>query len=351
MWRSAVAGFLFAALAASVQYALREGLIASVPEFASAAPTFSAVRRAVRVLERLGARFEGPPPAAVELRPSDVWVITPPKSGTTWVTHMAHQLRTGGREVDFADQDDVVPWVEMLDTDFLDGTALNRNPNGEHVAFPRVFKSHLSFAALPPGPYRKVFVFRDPADMLVSAAEFLPTLWGIVNPPSVPALVSFFLWNGDLRTMLQSLVSVWQVRNREDVLVIFYEEALRDRAAVVERLGRFMGVAPNASLVARVTEQTSHAAMSREHRAFANIAQARNMHRAQNLPFNASSLVGKVRRNGGRAGDGSRLSPAFVDAVRRAWDTHARPALGFESFSALQTAYTAERLAAKGGQS
>ena len=151
--------------------------------------------------------------------------------------------------------------------------------------------------------------------------------------------------------MLQSLVSVWQVRNREDVLVIFYEEALRDRAAVVERLGRFMGVAPNASLVARVTEQTSHAAMSREHRAFANIAQARNMHRAQNLPFNASSLVGKVRRNGGRAGDGSRLSPAFVDAVRRAWDTHAKPALGFESFSALQTAYTAERLAAKGGQS
>ena len=51
---------VLAALAAATQYALREGLIASVPEFVVAYPTFPPVRRAIHVLERLGARFAGP---------------------------------------------------------------------------------------------------------------------------------------------------------------------------------------------------------------------------------------------------------------------------------------------------
>ena len=134
------------------------------------------------------------------------------------------QLRVGGRAIDFLDQDNVVPWVEMLDTDFLNGTALNRRPNDEQLARPRLFKSHLPVAALPAGPFKKVFVFRSAADALLSAAKFLPTLWGITDPPTAEQMVSCFLWHGDLRTMLQSLVEAWKLRHRADVLLIFYED-------------------------------------------------------------------------------------------------------------------------------
>jgi hypothetical protein len=41
------------------------------------------------------------------MRSSDIIVATPEKSGTTWLQHMAHQLRAGGAEPTFEDQNDV----------------------------------------------------------------------------------------------------------------------------------------------------------------------------------------------------------------------------------------------------
>jgi len=37
-------------------------------------------------------------------RPTDVIVSPPAKSGTTWLLHMAHQLRVGGAEPEYDDQ-------------------------------------------------------------------------------------------------------------------------------------------------------------------------------------------------------------------------------------------------------
>ena len=42
-------------------------------------------------------------------RASDVFVVTYPKCGTTWMTQICHQLRTGGDEA-FGEITEVVPW-------------------------------------------------------------------------------------------------------------------------------------------------------------------------------------------------------------------------------------------------
>ena len=44
-------------------------------------------------------------------RPDDVFVVTPPKCGTTWMQQILHQLRSGG-DMSFDEISDVVPYVE-----------------------------------------------------------------------------------------------------------------------------------------------------------------------------------------------------------------------------------------------
>eukprot|EP00964_Phaeocystis_antarctica_P023239 scaffold13003_cov70-Phaeocystis_antarctica.AAC.5 len=46
---------------------------------------------------------------AFQPQPSDVFVVTYPKCGTTWVTQILHALRTGG-SMDFGEITEVVPW-------------------------------------------------------------------------------------------------------------------------------------------------------------------------------------------------------------------------------------------------
>lgn len=340
---SIIVASVAAVLAWAYRHALLSGRVAGLREVVSALPSYLKVTARIFTLQHtLGGRLQGPPPAGVGLRDTDVWVVTPPKSGTTWVTHMAHQLRVRGALVDFEDQDDVVPWIEMLDTDFYEGTALNRNPNGEHVANPRVYKSHLAFSALPPGPYKKVFVFRDPLDALLSAAKFVPSLWGIPDPPSVEKLCSIFLLMGDVASMLKSLAVVWEVRHRDDVLLMFYEHIMVDRTSMVRRLAAFMQVPVDEDLISLVVKQTSHNEMAALHSVFANPNQARNMHRAQGLPLDLTKMVGKVRKDGGAVGQAKGLPESFAEACRKAWAYHAAVPTGFSSYVELISAHRHE---------
>ncbi|CAB3978188.1 sulfotransferase domain-containing [Paramuricea clavata] len=45
-------------------------------------------------------------------RPDDVFVVTTPKCGTTWMQQILHQLRSGG-DMSFDEISDVVPYIEM----------------------------------------------------------------------------------------------------------------------------------------------------------------------------------------------------------------------------------------------
>ena len=78
-----------------------------------------------------------PDPRRLEPAPTDVVVAVPGKSGTTWLMHMAHQLRMEAAPPDFDDQMDVIPV--------------------------RARSARLQFATFPPWVYVLLVCLVDPA--------------------------------------------------------------------------------------------------------------------------------------------------------------------------------------------
>ena len=64
----------------------------------------------IRRMDILGFAKEAKPPFTP--LPNDVICVIPYKSGTTWITHICHQLRMHGAEPDFEDQTKIVCWIE-----------------------------------------------------------------------------------------------------------------------------------------------------------------------------------------------------------------------------------------------
>src|SRR6188474_319825 len=75
--------------------------------------------------------------------PTDVFIVTPPKCGTTWMQQIVHGLRTRG-SMDFDEITRVVPWIEMAKD-------MNIDIHKAQVANPKAFKTHKTLDALPQG--------------------------------------------------------------------------------------------------------------------------------------------------------------------------------------------------------
>src|SRR5215208_7027095 len=91
--------------------------------------------------------------------PDDVFISTYPKSGTTLLQMIVHQLRGDGG-MDIPHINAVVPWLE---------TEVTTENYGFLAALPspRVFKTHLHYELLPPGA-KCIYSVRDVREVFVS---------------------------------------------------------------------------------------------------------------------------------------------------------------------------------------
>lgn len=107
-------------------------------------------------------------------RPDDVIVAGPVKCGTTWMQQILHQIRTGGDE-NFSDIYDVSPYIPLI------GQKSTCDLNEDHVAEPRIFKSHAHYDDIPKieGVTRFVVIVRDPYDAQLSLIKFMFRYLGI----------------------------------------------------------------------------------------------------------------------------------------------------------------------------
>lgn len=163
------------------------------------------------------------------IRPTDVFIVTYPKSGTTWlrfmVANVIHQEMS-----DLKAMYTVVPDINDV--------YLNRIPLHTYAALadPRFFVLH---APYDPALRRTVYVMRDPRDTMVSYYHH--------HRLTVPG------WNTSMREFLQQPrqwpcsweehVRGW-LRHKSDprLLIIRYEDMHRDKEGVLRRVLDFSGV-------------------------------------------------------------------------------------------------------------
>ena len=213
-------------------------------------------------------------------RPTDVFITTAPKTGTTWLQQIFHQLRAAtlcevGRaegDMDFDDVYQVVPWAQMSDDLGIDldaeQWAPRRAARDSAALVPRFFKSHQRISAINRGA-KVVCVVRSPAATLFSWYNFLCAM----KVPKVLAFPSINEFVRDREYCVDGMrfgASLWEYFSEfflcatlPDVLCLVYEDLHADLTAHLPMLARFAGMpACGADVSAAVAERCSKAYMA-----------------------------------------------------------------------------------------
>lgn len=292
-------------------------------------------RPRIRTLEefRMFAQaFRGSPPSHLGVPPGfalqggDVVIATYPKCGTTWVQQIVHGLRTGG-SMDFEEISLVVPWIETAGL-------LGIDLGAPQVATPRAFKSHLRWDALPRGG-RNIFITRDPGDTLVSFFHFQQGMFFEGDAIGIEDFAfEIFLAGARMGRYWDHLASWWQVRDRDDVLFLCFEDMKDDLRPVVARIAEFCGIEADDDLVDRATRQATFEFMSAHSSQFDDHPTTGALMKLLGFP---PANTSKIRA--GRVGDRDReLSPRVRAALDEAWHEDIAGPLGLSSYAELRAA-------------
>jgi hypothetical protein len=257
-------------------------------------------------------------------RPDDVFIVTYPKSGTTWLQQIVHGMRTAG-SMDFDEISAVVPWLETC-------FDLDLDPEVDQPGGFRAFKSHCSAAEAPPG-VRFVVSVRDPRHVLVSFYRFLEG-WmfepGAIDLPTFTA--ELFAQGSNSGRYWEHLVGWWGRRAEPGVLLLAYEDMVADLPAAVDRIAAHLGIALDPGTRALVVAQSGREFMQEHAHRFDDhlLREARNA--ACGLPPGGSSA--KVRP----AEAPLVLSPEVGAHLQRMWAEVVAPATGHPDYTSLRRA-------------
>jgi methylamine dehydrogenase accessory protein MauD len=190
-------------------------------------------------------------------RPDDVFIVTYPRSGTTWMQMILYQLTTDGN-MDFSHITQVCPWFERS---LGDGTAYDALPG------PRVFKSHLSHDKIPKGPCKYLYVVRNGKDVAVSYYHFYVTHEGFEGTFEefferfLAGQVHYGSWFTHFRRW-------WEHRGDGNVLLLRYEDLIADLPGCLKRISAFCGLEVAAERWPGILERCSFAFMKQHESQF-----------------------------------------------------------------------------------
>ena len=271
-------------------------------------------------------RFRSPEAMAaldrMVVRPSDAFICTYTKSGTTWMQQVVHQLRTGG-SMDFDEISVVVPWLESaLDMDI--------DPDADQAWEPRAFKSHLSWSQIPRGG-RYITVFRDPATVLPSFHRFFE---GWFFEPGSITLADFahgmYLQGSEAGRHWQHFIDWWPRIGDPSVLALAYEDMTQLPDRVPEVVADFLDIELDPETLGRVIENCSRATMTAHVTKFEEQLLRRFRDPVMGLP--PGDPAAKVYPTGSSMEIGADL----VAELDRAWAETVGSVLGLTSYDELR---------------
>jgi hypothetical protein len=187
------------------------------------------------------------------VRDDDVFIVTYPRSGTTWMEQIVHLIANNGEQGEKL-LGDAVPWLETLP---------NR-PQGyegflESMTGRRFFTSHLPHALMPGAGGangRYIYVARNPKDVAVSSYHHDRSKHGYDG--TWEEYFDLFVRGSVLfGSYFDHVLPWWEAASKSfNILFVRYEEMKRDLREVATRVSDFIGVRAERELIDAVIEKS-----------------------------------------------------------------------------------------------
>ncbi|KAH0622244.1 hypothetical protein JD844_024381 [Phrynosoma platyrhinos] len=199
-----------------------------------------------------------------EIRDSDVFLVTFPKSGTVWtqnilslIYHEGH--RNGTEDTNVIDR---VPWLEynVRKRDYVNRPS------------PRLFATHLPYYLVPKelrqGKAKIIYVARNPKDALVSRYHFSKLYFKNEKVEDFETFMEMFLAGKVVGNLWLDHIEGWSAqRDNLNILFLLYEEMKKDLRISVLKICNFLGKKLTEEELNDVVEKASFDKMRLDHRA------------------------------------------------------------------------------------
>ncbi|KAJ1531903.1 hypothetical protein ONE63_000547 [Megalurothrips usitatus] len=193
----------------------------------------------------IGDRIRG-----LKVRADDVWVVSYPRTGSTWTQEMVWCI---GNDLDFERAKKLIqqfrtPRIEL--TALLDATEDDFAKElgdtvemVENMASPRYIKSHLPWDLLPEQMSvvkpRVVYVARNPKDMCVSYYHHCRLIYNMKG--SFEEFAELFLQDkAPVGPMWSHILGFWEKRHEPNMLFLRYEDLKKDLPTTIRRTAKFL---------------------------------------------------------------------------------------------------------------
>ncbi|MEG3162872.1 sulfotransferase domain-containing protein [Sphingomonas sp. LB2R24] len=189
--------------------------------------------------------------------PSDLFIASYPKSGTTWLQMIVHQILSGGVHT-FSHINDVVP--------FFEDVCLSNGMTADEIGKP--LKTHLGYDTVPRGSGKYIYITRDGKDVAVSYYHHYRRYMNYKG--DISSFINLFISGRVAYGSWFKHVSAWS--NNElnlNLILVRYEDLVMDLRSSILKIADFLGKEITSHDISRISYICSFSQMKENERKFA----------------------------------------------------------------------------------